>query len=924
MTSSSPQFAEAALRSLGIQDPLALVSLRELGSQLHRPLVPDIEGPWPDQPGTGRSIEGLRRKLADLGSGVLTPIGDNPASPRPVPAWYSVALFFNLPAGLQPEGYVATDVSVVREWLDEGTNPADPPISDFVQDYWRSVSYGQLNFGIRTPRDAGGSPLVPEVDPVDAQDFVDLAKRCIAADPEAAWRAAGGLTRDGKRWLPSIVVVQRYVTHASAYYSGWEQTEGNQTYLIGDVTHIGYSLEFASFGGVDTTGRGFWGTLTHELGHNFLEFGDLYGPQGCTGYWDLLGDNAQAGRMSEISSLFKQRVGWVSFKQEIAGPTFGPTALDLRPYTTTGEAFKIVPDPAHTPDEFFLLEFRTSTGGDLWRPDGALSERGLLITHVNTRMGLAGTWLLREAPYFDPEFADFSDHGAALWTGNDHLDGVLFPQHGHADFTASTEPSSDLYGGRRSGLSITGIRVEGDLCRFELQIEGHPDVGWTVGDRDDALVGRFTSEAAGGAGDEVFLRNDSAAALVTERQAQFVVVRRQDDWIGGWHLGPDNRGVVADVDGDGMDEVYLRSADFAGVLKWESDGFTSLTVQQDRVDDWNLGEGDRELAGDLNGDGCDEIYIRSPEWAGVLAYREGALRSLAVHNDRIDDWNLAGDNAEFIGRFTRPDRDEILVRSPDWIGVLQWNDDQSRLRSASVQHDRIGDWNLSGDDWQVVADLDGDGLDEVYIRSPRWAGVLKWSDGGFQCIWIQLNIIDHLTDPKPDRTVNLQAGDQGYAGRFLPDRDGILHRGVNRRLAVLTFDGGAMKVRHYLDAPLNGQWQMGTSDKYAVGRFQRAAADTGDPGHDFVSDVTAGAFIHNSWGTAAVGVNHLILGPTDIVSQMGLTWFAPDNLMITHPIVSLLGPVSSGTNSRSGEHVGAGTFAGAEVPHTRAGGSTDD
>lgn len=45
-------------------------------------------------------------------------------------------------------------------------------------------------------------------------------------------------------------------------------------------------------------------------------------------------------------------------------------------------------------------------------------------------MALASTWLLREAPYFDPEFADFSDNGATLWTGHDRLDGILYPNSG--------------------------------------------------------------------------------------------------------------------------------------------------------------------------------------------------------------------------------------------------------------------------------------------------------------------------------------------------------------------------------------------------------------------------------------------------------------------------------------------------------------
>ena len=52
----------------------------------------------------------------------------------------------------------------------------------------------------------------------------------------------------------------------------------------------------------------------------------------------------------------------------------------------------------------------------------------------------------------------------------------------------------------------------------------------------------------------------------------------------------------------------------------------------------------------------------------------------------------------------------------------------------------------------------------------------------------------------------------------------------------------------------------------------------GDPVHDFISDVTRGAFIYSAGGTAAVGVNHVTHDDKE-VSQMGLTWVAGTELM---------------------------------------------
>lgn len=334
-----------------------------------RRIVPDTAGDWPrvfDAGAAAALIEKHGFLTVDL-------VGPIVGIARRLPSWNSVALFFNLPDPRRPGDYTATTAADVRNWLDEGASPAAPGLSNFVQDYWLAVSYGRLNFGIEVPRDAGRTPLVPTID-ADAQDWVALAQRCLEANPEAVWKAGGSKVKQGRRWLPSLVVVQHYWSHASAKFRGWTQTIDGHEYEIGDVTHLPYDLTLETVNGVATTARRFWGTLTHEFAHNFLEFPDLYGPQGCTGYWDLLGDNTPPTSMSEICSVFKQRVGWLAWKHIISGPRFARTTLSLRPYGSSGDAVKVVPDPVDTPLEYFVLEYRKSLGREVWRPDGALRQ----------------------------------------------------------------------------------------------------------------------------------------------------------------------------------------------------------------------------------------------------------------------------------------------------------------------------------------------------------------------------------------------------------------------------------------------------------------------------------------------------------------------------------------------------------------------
>ncbi len=805
-----------------------------------------------------------------------------PPLPGPCrPQWNSAALFFNLTAAGRPSDYQNTTVQDVRNWLDEGINPSNPIISEFMCNYWRTLSYGHLAFGINTPRASDGTPLIPTVDAPggNAQDWGGLINACIDANAEAVWRAAGSLTKDGKRWIPSVVLVQHYWTHASAGFGGYERAIGGNTYLIGDFTHITFDLSFFNFSGVPVnTVRDFWNTLCHEYTHNFLEFWDFYGPQGCTGYWDMLGNNSPPGRMSEVCSVNKERICWLSFKQVINGPIFPASDLTLRPYTTSGEAIKVIPDPGHNPYEYFLLEYRKSTGRETWRPDGALTEEGLLILHINERMGVSPVWLMRDAPYFDPEFADFSDNGGTLWTGHDRLNGILFPQGRNNSFTRSSSPSSNFYCGRPSDLSNTNIRVESGLCRFSLEIRGNPRVGWSVSANDRCVAGHFTAESVTG-GHELFCRNENSASLLVHRQAQWLVVKRQDNWIGSWNLGPDNYEVVGDFDSDGKDEIYIRSPKWAGILKWRINRFESITVQHDWIDGWNLGRDNWEIAGDFDGDGKDEIYIRSPEWAGVLKLIGTRLRLQSIHHDWIDEWNLGRDNTEFIGRFTQTAKDEIMIRSPEWMGLFYWDSAQNKLRLRKIQHDRIDSWNMGAGDKHVIGDFDGDGKDEIYIRSAKWVGVIKWIGDRFKLLWIRQNDLEHISDPSIK--ILLQNGDLSYAGRFLPNRDGVLHRNANS-VAVLTWESSEMRIRHQMVSPFNGMWNLGSGDKFVLGDFHRLGRDIADPVLDFIHDSLTDIFIYNAWGTGMIGVNHAQWNPDrpdDIRQEIGLTWINRGELL---------------------------------------------
>lgn len=839
--------------------------------------------------------------LPPLGDGLLPrpgpiivpPIRIPPIRPLDRPQWNSVAVFFNLAEGVPgPGDYQLTTAQDVRNWMDEGESPSNPTIKEFVFRYWQALSYNHLRFSIEVPRDGSGVPLVPSVTPPanDAGKVVEITQLAVQANPEAVWAAAGRVVRDGKRFIPSVVLVHRYWNHPWAWFSWWwEFAAGGHTYQVGDFTHVNYDLGQRELPGGHKV-RDFWGgVLCHEYSHNLLEAGDLYGAGGCTGYWDILGDHLGPGAMSEACAIFKEKVGWLRFKEVVSGPTVPQRPLELRPYTTTGEAYKVVPDPVNNPSEYFIFEYRKSTGTEPWRPDGGLPEEGLLITHINERLGFgAKPALLREAPFYDPEYADFSDFGEALWQGIGHLEyqHALYPYAGNNAFTAYTRPNSHFYGGRPSGLSVTDIRLADGVCRFNLQIDGSSRVGWRVGAHDRGLAGRF-STPSGAVGQEIFFRNQDAVALLTHVGGQVFVKSRHDDWIDGWNLGTDNREIVGDFDGDGMDEVFIRSPKWAGVLKFYGDRFRCDAIQEGWIDGWNLGTDNWELAADLDGDGRDEIYIRSPQWAGVIRYGRGRFVLSSIQDGAIDGWTLEPTDKEVVGRFTQNRRDEIAVLGPDALGLFDLGAD-GRLRARGVQRDWVDGWNIGGGDSITAGDFDGDGLSEIYIRSGEWAGVLKWDGDRFRVRWMTHGHVPHIHD-NADLRVALRPQDRAYAGRFLPSKDAIVHRHGNA-LALLVWENDRMNVRFQLADWYTGGWRLSDGDRFILGDFHKVGVEgygqLRDRGEvvpfDHVTNNLTDIFIHNTWGTGMSCFNYVgtnFAEPGWGGTEWSLTWINPDTLL---------------------------------------------
>ena len=190
----------------------------------------------------------------------------------------------------------------------------------------------------------------------------------------------------------------------------------------------------------------------------------------------------------------------------------------------------------------------------------------------------------------------------------------------------------------------------------------------------------------------------------------------------------------------------------------------------------------------------------------------------------------------------------------------------------------IDGWALAGTDQHCIGDFDGDGLDEIYVRSPQYAGVLKWIGNRFQSQWIRQSNILYCSG---GAMLPLAGQDISYNGRFLPSRDGILHR-ADDGVAILTWESGEMRVRKYKDRRFphsfggpGGQWTLSIEDNFVLGDFHHNDRTVPHPDLNRIHDHLTEVFMHNSSKTGMFGFDLPSTNPSQATIYddiIGLMW----------------------------------------------------
>ncbi|QIG39406.1 VCBS repeat-containing protein [Microbacterium sp. 4R-513] len=352
--------------------------------------------------------------------------------------------------------------------------------------------------------------------------------------------------------------------------------------------------------------------------------------------------------------------------------------------------------PIRSPWGLGLLEY---SGGALGSP--ALKPNG-------TRFG---GWLLNTA---DNVFVDAAD-----------VDG-----DGRAEFLVTSPWGIGVL--EQAGSGFNGITLAGNGTRIG---------GWLLNTADNRIgpAGDFDGDGAA----EWLMVSPWGLGIMELRGGAFnqVMLVPNGTMLGSWRLDTsiDRFGPVGDVDGDGRAEILVTSTNGIGILKLSGASLTSLAVVSNgsRMGEWLLNTADNHFwaFADFDGDGRSDVLVTSPWGLGILSYSSGALTSsvMAPNGPMYGNWRLNTLDNRFarLGDLDGDGRAEILVTSPWGMGILEKSGSTLGNPWLAPNGTRFGGWLLNTADNYVdaVADVDGDGRDELVVTSPWGIGVLGFRGG---------------------------------------------------------------------------------------------------------------------------------------------------------------------------------------------------
>lgn len=448
-----------------------------------------------------------------------------------------------------------------------------------------------------------------------------------------------------------------------------------------------------------TTGSA-WTTVAHEMGHMVGNLGDEYVRAPAVNY--ATSGLGEPPNQNLTTNTTRNTIKWGNF---IDPNTPIPTACAGLDATQDAGVF---------------------TGGTR----GSTSyNAGLFRPHCNDRMtsnvpafGTVNYNLLRQAT--DP-FHEYTFDNS--YVGD-------FDGDGWDDLVLHNANSLALYVSTGSELELEWIATP-SITNWEFKSGDKFHVGDFNGDGlDDLFVVNHTGWTQG-ANNPV-----SLLGMLRSTGSGFVLENRFDDMLSPfWYIRSNDQFYVADFDGDGMDDIFVSnvkdwSIPYLYMLRSTGKGLYSghdhrsglehVKRYDDMLPFWYMKSNDQFYVGDIDGDGLEELYVfNGLDWyigyLHLLKSTGASLEFVTRYDDMVTPyWYMTSNDQFYVADFDGDGDDDLyLFNGHDWAMEYMYmlRSSGKDLSGANRYDDSVPGWIMSRNDQWFVADIDGNGMEDLYV-----------------------------------------------------------------------------------------------------------------------------------------------------------------------------------------------------------------
>lgn len=216
--------------------------------------------------------------------------------------------------------------------------------------------------------------------------------------------------------------------------------------------------------------------------------------------------------------------------------------------------------------------------------------------------------------------------------------------------------------------------------------------------------------------------------MVTDFAARLAPHR--DTWFGEWrydatiNTGRDRILAVQDFTGSVKCELLVSSTWGMTTLEFTGSGFTPTRLYANgvRLGGWLLNTADNRYAGSgrFDSDSRQDLLLTSPWGLGLISLQAGTSIFMAPNSSRLGDWqlNTRSDRVHLIADLDGDGRDEIVIGGGRGIAVLKFV--ESRLTTIAVHEfgSDVGGYRLESPDNFVLADRFRGSVAQILVVSP--------------------------------------------------------------------------------------------------------------------------------------------------------------------------------------------------------------